>query len=170
MNNGSFCDIQQGVTFGEDVVVRSHCIIYCDVVIGDRCDIGPLVHIERGVTIGDDCKIKSLSFICEGVTIGNRVGIWHGVIFCNEKHPKAVRDKPWTLDSANEIFVEDDVNIGSGAIILPGVRIGAGAEIGAGAVVTKNVPPGETVIGVPAVSIKARHGNWGRFLRGDVKC
>jgi len=161
---GHFCDIQQSVLFGKDVVVRSHCIIYRDVVIGDRCNIGPLVQIERGVIIGDDCKIKSFSFICEGVTLGDRVGIWHNVMFCNEKHPKAVREEPWRLRDEDRICVEDDVNIGSGAIIMPGVRIGAGAEIGAGAVVTKNVPAGETVVGVPAVSIDMRHGNWGKFL------
>jgi len=161
---GPYCEIQRGVVFGKDVVVRGHCVIYRDVVIGDRCDIGPLVQIERGVVIGDDCKVKSLSFICEGVTIGNQVGIWHGVIFVNEKHPKAVRDEPWRLRDEDRIYVEDEAEIGSGAIILPGVTIGKGAKVGAGAVVTKNVPAGETVVGVPAVPISAQHGNWGRFL------
>lgn len=161
---GPFCEIQRGVSFGKDVIVRSHCIIYRDVVIGKGCDIGPFVQIERGVVIGDKCKIKSFSFICEGVTLGNRVGIWHGVMFCNEKHPKAVRDEPWRLRDGDRIYIEDDVNIGSGAIILPSVRIGAGAEIGAGAVVTKNVLPGDTVIGIPAISIEMRYGNWGRFI------
>ena len=162
---GPFCEIQRGVVFGKAVVVRSHCIIYRDVVIGDRCDIGPFVHIERGVVIGDDCKIKSFSFICEGVALGSRVGIWHGVLFVNEKHPKAVREKAWRLVDENRIHIEDDAEIGSGAIIMPGVRIGKGAEVGAGAVVTKSVPPGETVIGVPAVLIEMRYGNWARFLK-----
>ena len=161
---GPYCDIQRGVIFGKDVVVRSHCIVYRDVVIGDRCDIGPSVHIERGVVVGDDCKVKSFSFICEGVTIGNRVGIWHSVTFVNEKHPKAVRDEPWCLRDENRIYIENDAEIGSGAVIMPGVRIGRSAKIGAGAVVIKDVPAGETVVGVPAVLIKARHGNWGRFI------
>ena len=161
---GPYCVIQRGVVFGKDVVVRSHCIIYRDVVIGDRCDIGPFVQIERGVVIGDDCKIKSFSFICEGVTVGNRVGIWHGVLFVNEKHPKAVRDEPWCLRDENRIYIEDGAEIGSGAIIMPGVRIGEGAVVAAGAIVTKNVPVGETVVGVPAVPISVQHGNWGRFI------
>jgi acetyltransferase-like isoleucine patch superfamily enzyme len=46
--------------------------------------------------------------------------------------------------------IEDDVNIGAGAVILPGIRLGAGCTIGAGAVVTKDVPAGETWVGVPA--------------------
>ena len=161
---GPFCEIQRGVVFGKDVVVRSHCIIYRDVVIGDCCNIGPLVQIEKGVIIGDDCKIKSFSFICEGVTLGNGVGIWHGVLFINEKHPKAVREEPWRLRDENRIYIEDDAEIGSGAIIMPGVRIGKGAVVAAGAVVTKNVPAGETVIGVPAVLIEMRYGNWGQFI------
>lgn len=161
---GEFCEIQPGVIFGEKVVIRSHCVIYRDVVIGNRCTIGPFVQIEPDVIIGDDCKIKSFSFLCEGVTLGNGVGVWHNVTFCNEKHPKATRDEQWKLRDEDRIFVEDDVNIGSGAIILPGVRIGAGAEIGAGAVVTRDVAPGVTVVGVPAVPLSAQHGNWGRFL------
>ena len=161
---GPFCVVQRGVIFGKDAVVRSHCVIYRDVVIGDRCDIGPFVQIERGVIIGNDCKIKSFSFICEGVTLGNHVGIWHSVTFVNEKHPKTVRDEPWRLRDENRIYIEDSAEIGSGAIIMPGVRIGKGAVVAAGAVVTKNVPAGETVIGVPAVLIEMRHGNWGRFL------
>ena len=161
---GPYCDIQRGVIFGEDVVIRSHCSIYRDVVAGDRCDIGPFVQIERGVIVGNDCKVKSFSFICEGVTLGDRVGIWHNVTFVNEKYPKAMRENPWRLMDENRIYVEDGAEIGSGAIIMPGVRIGAGAVVSAGAVVTKNVPAGETVIGVPAVPIKMRYGNWGRFI------
>lgn len=161
---GPYCEIQRGVVFGKACVVGGHCVIYRDVTIGDRCSMGPFVHIERGVIIGNDCKIKSFSFICEGVTLGKGVGIWHSVIFVNEKHPKAVRDEPWHLRDENRIYVEDRAEIGSGAIIMPGVRIGEGAVVAAGAVVTKNVPAGETVVGIPAALIEMRHGDWGRFL------
>ena len=56
---------------------------------------------------------------------------------------------------AEKIVIGDDVWIGAGAIVLPGVTIGEGAIIGAGAVVTKDVPAGETYVGVPARSIGA---------------
>ncbi len=162
---GPYCEIQRGVVLGKAVVVRSHCVVYCDAVIGDHCDIGPFVHIERGAIIGGDCKVKSFSLICEGVTLGNGVGIWHGVLFVNEKHPEAVREEPWRLRDEDRIYVEDGAEIGSGAVIMPGVRIGKGAVIGAGAVVTKHVSPGVTMVGVPAVPISAQHGDWGRFLK-----
>ena len=59
-------------------------------------------------------------------------------------------------DFASKVIVENDVWIGIRSIILPGVRIGAGAIVGAGAVVTKDVPPWTIVGGVPAKIIKRR--------------
>jgi UDP-2-acetamido-3-amino-2,3-dideoxy-glucuronate N-acetyltransferase len=88
------------------------------------------------------------------VTIGDAVFIGHGVIFVNDKRPRATADggglqteQDWTL---LRTVVEDGASVGSGAVILGGVRIGAGALVGAGAVVTQDVPAGVTVAGVPA--------------------
>ena len=61
---------------------------------------------------------------------------------------------PGALINGN-VTVEDDVFVGTGAIILPGRHIGRGATIGAGAVVTKDVPPGATAVGVPARAANA---------------
>jgi UDP-2-acetamido-3-amino-2,3-dideoxy-glucuronate N-acetyltransferase len=78
------------------------------------------------------------------VTIGDAVFIGHGVIFVNDKRPRATADggglqteQDWTL---LRTVVEDGASVGSGAVILGGVRIGAGALVGAGAVVTQDVP------------------------------
>ena len=122
--------------------------------IGDETKIGPFVEVQRGAIIGRRCKISSHSFICEGVTIGNNVFVGHGVMFTNDKEPRAsidgrmiTADTEWTLI---ETFVEDEVSIGSNATILCGLRLGRGARIGAGAVLTRDVPPGATVVGNPA--------------------
>jgi UDP-2-acetamido-3-amino-2,3-dideoxy-glucuronate N-acetyltransferase len=141
------------VEFGENVVVHPFTNLYgCQ--IGDNTRIGPFVEIQRGVVVGADCKLQSHTFVCTGVTIEDEVFVGHGVMFVNDKHPRATADgghlqtdSDWAL---LETRVERGASIGSGAVVLGGLTIGAGAEIGAGAVVTKDVEPGVTVVGNPA--------------------
>lgn len=112
--------------------------------IGKNCNIGSHVMIAD-TAIGDDCKIQSFTFIPKGVIIGDRVFVGPSVTFCNDKYPKIVND--WKLLTT---VVGDDVSIGAGAVILPGIRIGEGAMVGAGAVVTRSVPASVVVVGNPA--------------------
>ena len=141
------------VSFGDGVVVRSFTNLYgCR--IGDESRIGPFVEIQSGVEIGARCKIQSHSFICSGVRIADEVFVGHGVLFINDKRPRATTDdgqlqtgEDWTLLPT---VVEHGVSLGSGCVVLGGVRIGRGALVGAGAVVTRDVEPGATVAGVPA--------------------
>ena len=141
------------VDFGPDVFVHSFTNLYgCR--IGAETRIGPFVEIQRGVTIGRNCKIQSHAFVCEGVEIGDEVFVGHGVMFINDKYPRATTeggalqtDEDWQLLGT---AVESRASLGSAAVILGGVRVGAGALVGAGAVVTRDVAPGETVVGVPA--------------------
>jgi acetyltransferase-like isoleucine patch superfamily enzyme len=141
-----------GVTFGENVVVYPFSNLY-DCRIGDNTRVGPFVEIQGGVVIGANCKIQSHSFICSGVTIEDGVFVGHGVIFVNDKHPRATLngrmqgEDDWTLLPST---VEAGATLGSGATILGGIRIGEGAMVGAGAVVTRDVEPGVVVKGNPA--------------------
>lgn len=125
--------------------------------IGPRTRIGTFVEIQRGAVVGADCKISSHSFICEGVTIEDGVFIGHGVMFTNDRYPRATNPDGTLQSDADWQLVPTTVckgaSIGSNATILPGIRIGAGALVGAGAVVTRDVPDGVTVVGVPAVVI-----------------
>lgn len=114
--------------------------------IGSGVFVGPFVEIQKNASVGDMSRVQSHTFICEGVHIGKRVFVGHGVIFINDRHPKA-NNQDWVLE---ETHIEDDVSIGSGSIILCGIRLGKGCCIGAGAVVTKDVAAGETVVGMPA--------------------
>ena len=118
--------------------------------IGDRVFVGPFVEIQKNADVGEDSRVQSHSFICEGVHIGKRVFVGHGVIFINDRNPRA-NNADWKLE---ETFVEDDVAIGSGSVIMCGLRLGKGCTIGCGAVVTKDVAPGQTVAGVPARGIR----------------
>jgi UDP-2-acetamido-3-amino-2,3-dideoxy-glucuronate N-acetyltransferase len=139
------------VTFGDDVIVQSFVNLYgCRIGAGSR--VGPFVEIQRGAEIGRRCKIQSHTFVCEGVEIGDDVFIGHNVVFINDKYPKT--SGPWTLQPTT---VEDGAAVGSGAVLLGGVRIGANALVGAGAVVTADVSAGATVVGVPARA-RARQG------------
>lgn len=123
-------------------------------IIGDHTRIGCFVEIQRGATIGARCKVSSHSFICEGVTIEDEVFIGHGVIFTNDRSPRAVTPHgtpqevgDWTCQST---IVKRGASIGSGATILSGIVIGENAMVGAGSVVTRNVLPNTTVAGNPA--------------------
>jgi UDP-2-acetamido-3-amino-2,3-dideoxy-glucuronate N-acetyltransferase len=122
--------------------------------IGDDTKIGAFVEIQKGAAVGARCKISSHSFICEGVTIEDEVFIGHGVMFTNDRLPRAtgadgrlLTEADWTVEPTR---VKRRASIGSGATIISGVTIGEGALVGAGAVVTKDVPAYAIVVGVPA--------------------
>lgn len=143
----------EDVEFGDNVVVYSFTNLYgCK--IGDNTRIGPFVEVQRGAIIGANCKIQSHTFICDGVTIEDGVFVGHGVVFVNDKYPRATNnagelqtDEDWQLQPT---LVGQGATIGSGAAILGGIRIGGAAIVGAGAVVTRDVSENETVMGVPA--------------------
>ena len=141
------------VEFGEDVTVWSFTNLYgCR--IGSRSRIGSFVEVQRGASIGEACKISSHTFVCSGVEIADEVFVGHGVLFINDRFPRATTEDgspkdhdDWTLLPT---IVERGASLGSGAVVLGGVRIGARALVGAGAVVTRDVPPDMVVAGVPA--------------------
>lgn len=116
-----------------------------------RCDIGTNITIGRNVHINFDCVILDSSEVVIGdnVLIGPKVCI----VTPNHKFPPEMRRDIATR--AEKVVIGDDVWIGTGALILPGVTVGEGAIVGAGAVVTRDVPAGETYVGVPARNIEA---------------
>lgn len=125
--------------------MRPYQNIWGDAIIHPTAKIGAFVDIGDGVMIGKDSKIQCFVSIPSGVQIGNKVFIAPHVVFCNDKHPHATGK--W---EKGYIQVLDGASIGANATILPNVTIGKDATIGAGAVVTKNVPEGETWVGNPA--------------------
>jgi UDP-2-acetamido-3-amino-2,3-dideoxy-glucuronate N-acetyltransferase len=141
------------VLLGHDVRLAPFTNLYgCR--IGDESRIGPFVEIQKGASVGRRVKIQSHSFVCEGVHIEDEVFIGHGVMFINDRRPRATRDDgalqgdgDWVCETTH---VERRASIGSNATILCGVRIGAEAMIGAGSVVTADVPPRAVVAGNPA--------------------
>ncbi|QHO90665.1 acetyltransferase [Actinomyces sp. 432] len=107
-------------------------------------DFGRNIHIGRNVFINAGCCFQDQG----GITIGDRVLIGHRVVLATLNHAEPVAERGTLLPAP--ISIGDDVWIGAGAVVCPGVSIGAGAIVAAGAVVTRDVPAGVVVGGVPA--------------------
>lgn len=145
--------IAPNVKLGKNVKIYGFVNLYgCE--IGDNTKIGAFVEIQKGVKIGKNCKISSHTFICEGVTIEDEVFIGHHVVFINDKYPRATNEQGELQTEADWVvrptLVKQGASIGSGAVIMCDVTIGAKAIVGAGSVVTKDVPAGAVVVGNPA--------------------
>lgn len=110
--------------------------------------------IGEGSWIGQQCFFHSAG----GLRVGRNVGVGPGVRVITSTHSEAGRALPILhapLDFA-EVVIEDDADLGVGAIVLPGVTIGRGAQVGAGAVVTEDVPAYAVAVGVPARVVRMR--------------
>lgn len=150
---GDYQRIAPDVILGRDVRIFAFVNLYgCE--IGDETRIGAFVEIQKGVKIGSRCKISSHTFICEGVTIESEVFVGHGVIFINDRRPRATNDNGELQTEADwhcqRTLVKRGASIGSGATLLGGITVGENAVVGAGSVVTRDVLAGSTVAGNPA--------------------
>ncbi|WP_197525927.1 acyltransferase [Methanocella paludicola] len=151
-----------GSTIGDDSIIRSGAILYCDVVAGKRLKTGHNVVIREMTTIGDNVLVGTNSVIDGRVSIGNSVSIQSNVyiptntviednvflgpcsVLTNDKYPIRLK---YDLKGP---LLRKGASIGGNSTILPGVEIGEGAMVAAGALVTKDVPPWKLAIGFPA--------------------
>ncbi len=148
--------IASNVNFGMNVSIPQPDLVNLyGCTIGNDCMIGPFVEIQSGVILGHRCRIQSHSFLCEGVVLEDDVFIGHGVMFTNDRTPRASLDdgspvtrSDWLLE---EVRVGARSSIGSSSVILPGRSIGNDCLIGAGTVVVKDVPHGTLAYGNPMI-------------------
>lgn len=124
----AFAHVLPGAVIGRDANVCDHVFVEGDVVVGDR------VTIKCGVQLWDGLRVEDDVFIGPNAT------------FTNDLHPRS-KQQPERYATT---ILRRGSSIGAGAIILPGVTIGASALVGAGAVVTHDVPPFAIVYGNPA--------------------
>lgn len=147
--------IADSVSLGRNVSIFQPSLVNLyGCTIGDETKIGAFVEIQKNATVGRRCKISSHTFICEGVAIDDEVFVGHGVMFINDRYPRATSpdgklqtEADWKVETT---CVKRGASIGSNATIVAGVTIGEGALVGAGAVVTRDVPDYSIVAGVPA--------------------
>lgn len=139
---------------GAGVRIWNHCQVRENASIGANSILGKDVYVDFGVQIGDNVKIQNGAYIYHGTTIESGVFVGPGVIFTNDKKPRAI-NPDGTLKGADDwevgpTLVKYGASIGAGAIILAGITIGRFALVGAGAVVTHDVPDHALVMGNPA--------------------
>lgn len=110
--------------------------------------------------VGDETWIGQQGFFhaAGGLRIGARVGIGPGVRIITSTHREAGRGTPILFAPVDlaPVLIEDDADLGVGAVVLPGVTVGRGALVGAGAVVADNIPPFAVAAGVPARILRYR--------------
>ncbi|BAS26348.1 sugar O-acetyltransferase [Limnochorda pilosa] len=109
------------------------------------CDYGSHITLGDGVFFNFNCVVLDVM----PVTIGHRVLIGPAVQIYTATHPVSAAERRKGLELARPVAVGDDVWIGGGAILCPGVRIGSGSVIGAGSVVTRSIPEGVLAAGNP---------------------
>lgn len=151
---------------GENVIFEPGVLVFHpeSIELGSNIYVGHNTMLKgyhrNTLSIGDNTWIGQGCFIHSGggVTIGRCVGIGPFVKIMSTLHAEEGRGVPILFASTEEqpVVIEEDSNIGMGAIIRPGVRIGRGCQVGAGAVVTKDTPPYSIVAGVPARVIRSR--------------
>jgi acetyltransferase-like isoleucine patch superfamily enzyme len=140
-----------GITFGNNVSIQRNTIIECT---GAIRHLGEALEIGNNVGIAQNCFIQ----VRGKVTIGNDVMFGPGVSIFSEDHGFSDTDIPMIEqpEIRKGVTIENDVWIGTRAVILDGVTIGKGSIIAAGSIVKSSVPPYSIVVGVPGKVLRSR--------------
>jgi len=127
------------------------------------CDYGTNIRLGDGAFLNFNCVILDVVT----VTIGARTQIGPAVQIYAADHPRDAGTRRAGLEFGRPVHIGEDVWIGGGAIILPGIRIGDGAVVGAGSVVTRDVGAGVIVVGNPARPVSRNGGDSDRSAAGS---
>jgi acetyltransferase-like isoleucine patch superfamily enzyme len=162
---GSF-RLQDFRALGADCVFETGVLVFHpeNISLGKNVYVGHQAILkgyhQSQLAIGDETWIGQQCFLhsAGGLTIGARVGVGPGVKILTSQHRDVGRDTPVLFSPLTmaPVVVQDDADLGLGAILLPGVTVGRGAVVGAGAVVTRDVPEYAVVAGSPARILRHR--------------
>jgi acetyltransferase-like isoleucine patch superfamily enzyme len=158
--------VEDGADIGEGTRLWLNTHVQKGAVIGRECNICNNSFVENGVQIGNHVTIKHNVSVFNGVVIEDDVFIGSNIAFINDRYPRSHRQDEWVLEQTR---VQKGATLGTNAVILCGVTIGAYAFVGAGSVVTRSVHPHEMVRGNPAKPVgMACH--CGRKLDQNLQC
>ena len=155
--------IDERAKIGKDTTILPSTVIGKDVNIASWCKIGPFARIRPGTKLAPGVEIGNYVEICR-TEIGEKSKVKHHTylgdttIGCNVNIGAGTITANYDGKEKHKTVIEDDAFIGVGAMLIAPVKIGKGATVGAGSVVTKNknVPAGQTVVGIPAKPLKAK--------------
>ena len=136
-----------------NAVVWQYATVEANVTTGSGCVIGSCAWIGMNTVMGDGVRVQHGAFICRNAEIGHRVFIGPNATLTDDRYPRAGN----THYSTNPPILEDDVSVGAGAVICPGVRVRKGTTVGAGAVVVADTTEYSTVVGIPARELLAHN-------------
>jgi acetyltransferase-like isoleucine patch superfamily enzyme len=148
---GSHTVLMAGTVFGRGCIVGDNAGVRERCVIGDSVVVGRSVTVENDTRIGSRTKIQSGAYVTAYVTIEEDCFIAPMVVTTNDNCMGRTEARFKHLKGCT---VRRGARIGGGAHILPGVEIGAEAFVATGSVVTRDVPAGKLVMGVPAKVVK----------------
>lgn len=136
----------QSAAIGEGTRIWQFVVVLRDAVVGRDCNINSHCFIENDVVIGDRVTVKCGVYLWDGLRVADDVFIGPNVTFTNDPFPRSQQRPERFLLT----HIEVGASIGAGAVILPGVKVGAQSMVGAGSVVTRDVPARALVVGSPA--------------------
>lgn len=139
--------IYAGSEIANNVLIADSAAVREDVKIGEFTIIGRSCTVENFTTIGRKCKLETNCYITAYSVIEDFCFIAPGVLTSNDNYLGRTEER---FKHFKGVTVRRGGRIGTGAVILPGIEIGADAVIGAGAVVTRDIPAKEVFIGLPA--------------------
>lgn len=140
--------ISPDARLGKNVKVWNFTYIGAGTIVGDNVKIGSLAHIDYDVRIGRGTRIEGSVYIPPMSRIGKNVFIGPAAVLTNDPYPPSGK--------MVGVTIEDDAVVGARAVIKAGVTVGKGSVVAMGAVVTKDIPPGKVVMGVPARVVYTR--------------
>lgn len=148
--------LEPGVGIGRGSAVWDHVHIRRGAKLGEECIVGEKTHIAYDVTIGNRCKINAFVYICHGVTLEDGIMVSAGVVFTNDRFPRAATVDLKSLRGSEPdehtlpTLVKAGATIGANCTIGNDLTIGRWAMIGMGSVVTKSIPDFALALGNPA--------------------
>jgi UDP-3-O-[3-hydroxymyristoyl] glucosamine N-acyltransferase len=142
--------VYRGATVRADALVGDHASVREGAVVGRSCCVGRHASISHDVFMDDHSRVMDHCCIAGGATIGSGSFIAPGVMFANDGVVEGIRSYTFSAATYAPVHCGADVVVGMNATILAGVTLGARSTVAAHALVSRDVAPGQFVIGVPA--------------------